>query len=206
MKNLRILLADDHAIVRTGLSSLLSAKSGFEVVGEASNGIEAVQKAIRLKPDVVIMDLMMPLLDGATATRQILDAMPEAKILILTSFGTANDLARALENGATGAILKSTANEELVENIRGVAEGKRIISQEISQIVAESPVLPELSPRQMQILESITRGFTNDQIALQYGLSLESVKTHIVKLLTKIGASNRAEAVSIALRKHLLKM
>lgn len=206
MKNLRILLADDHAIVRTGLSSLLSAKSGFEVVGEASNGIEAVEKAIRLKPDVVIMDLMMPLLDGATATRQILDAMPKAKILILTSFGTANDLARALENGATGAILKSTANEELVENIRGVAEGKRIISQEISQIVAESPVLPELSPRQMQILESITRGFTNDQIALQYGLSLESVKTHIVKLLTKIGASNRAEAVSIALRKHLLKM
>lgn len=202
---IRILLADDHAIVRTGLSFLLGEKDGFIVVGEASDGKEAVAKAVELKPDVVVMDLMMPVVDGATATSHIHDQLPETKVLILTSFGMANDLAKALVNGAAGALLKNSANSELVDAIRAVMEGRRAVSPDIELILANEPPIPDLSARQMQILDSIARGLSNEQIAAQYDLSLGSVKTHIEKLLAKIGAANRAEAASIAIRRHLLK-
>lgn len=202
---IRILLADDHAIVRTGLSFLLGEKEGFIVVGEASDGKEAVAKAVELKPDVVVMDLMMPVVDGATATSHIHDQLPETKVLILTSFGMANDLAKALVNGAAGALLKNSANSELVDAIRAVMEGRRAVSPDIELILASEPPIPDLSARQMQILDSIARGLSNEQIAAQYDLSLGSVKTHIEKLLAKIGAANRAEAASIAIRRHLLK-
>ena len=203
---IRILLADDHAIVRTGLSFLLGEKEGFIVVGEASDGMEAVAKAVGLKPDVVVMDLMMPVMDGATATSHIHDQLPETKVLILTSFGMANDLSKALANGASGALLKNSAISELVDAIRAVVvDGKRVISPDIELILASEPPIPDLSARQVQILDSIARGLSNEQIAEQYGLSLGSVKTHIEKLLAKIGAANRAEAASIAIRRHLLK-
>ena len=203
---IRILLADDHAIVRTGLSFLLGEKEGFIVVGEASDGTEAVAKAVELKPDVVVMDLMMPVMDGATATSHIHDQLPETKVLILTSFGMANDLSKALANGAAGALLKNSAISELVGAIRAVVvDGKRVISPDIVLILASEPPIPDLSARQMQILDSIARGLSNEQIAEQYDLSLGSVKTHIEKLLAKIGAANRAEAAGIALRRHLLK-
>ena len=204
-QQIRILLADDHAIVRTGLSFLLGEKEGFIVVGEASDGKEAVAKAVELKPDVVVMDLMMPVVDGATATSHIHDQLPETKVLILTSFGMANDLAKALVNGAAGALLKNSANSELVDAIRAVMEGRRAVSPDIELILASEPPIPDLSARQMQILDSIARGLSNEQIAAQYDLSLGSVKTHIEKLLAKIGAANRAEAASIAIRRHLLK-
>lgn len=202
---IRILLADDHAIVRTGLSFLLGEKDGFIVVGEASDGAEAVAKAVELKPDVVVMDLMMPVLDGATATSHIHDQLPETKVLILTSFGMANDLAKALANGAAGALLKNSANSELVKAIRTVMDGKRIVSPDIELILGSEPPIPDLSTRQTQILDSIARGLSNEQIAAQYNLSIGSVKTHIERLLAKIGAANRAEAAGIALRRHLLK-
>lgn len=204
-QQIRILLADDHAIVRTGLSFLLGEKEGFIVVGEASDGKEAVAKAVELKPDVVVMDLMMPVVDGATATSHIHDQLPETKVLILTSFGMANDLAKALANGAAGALLKNSANSELVDAIRAVMEGRRAVSPDIELILSSEPTIPNLSARQMQILDSIARGLSNEQIAAQYNLSLSSVKTHIEKLLAKIGAANRAEAAGIALRRHLLK-
>ena len=204
-QQLRILLADDHAIVRTGLSFLLGEKEGFIVVGKASDGKEAVAKAVELKPDVVVMDLMMPVVDGATATSHIHDQLPETKVLILTSFGMANDLAKALANGAAGALLKNSANSELVNAIRAVMEGRRAVSPDIELILTSEPPIPDLSARQMQILDSIARGLSNEQIAAQYNLSLSSVKTHIEKLLAKIGAANRAEAAGIALRRHLLK-
>lgn len=202
---IRILVADDHAIVRTGLSFLLGTKKDFIVVGEASDGEEAVAKAIELEPDVIVMDLMMPVMDGATATSRIHDLLPGSKVLILTSFGMANDLAKALSNGAAGALLKNSANGELVEAIHAVMNGKRAVSPDIELILGNEPPIPDLSSRQVQILDSIARGLSNEQIAAQYDLSLSSVKTHIEKLLAKIGAANRAEAASLALRRHLLK-
>ena len=206
MKEIRILIADDHSLVRMGLASLLGEKAGFAVVGEASNGKEAIEAAKKLKPDVVVMDLMMPVCNGAEATAAIHIAAPEVKVMILTTFGTANDIALALNNGASGAVMKSVTNDELVDAIRRVAVGERVVSPEIERMMAEVEPLSELSQRQLQILDSITRGLSNAEISVQYGISPESVKTHMTKLFAKIGASNRAEAASIALRRHLLKM
>ena len=174
--------------------------------GEATNGKEAVDAAKKWRPDVVVMDLMMPVCNGADAAAAIHDAAPEVKIMILTTFGAANDIALALKNGATGAVMKSMTNDELVDAIRRVAAGERVVSPEIERMMAELEPLPELSQRQLQILDSITRGLSNSEISMQYGISPESVKTHTAKLFAKIGAANRAEAAGIALRRHLLKM
>ena len=206
MGKIKILVADDHAIVRVGLVTLLSRVPDFEIVGEAGNGAVAVSKALKLAPDVVVLDLVMPKMDGVAATAALHEKLPNAKVLILTSFGTSEDISRALNAGAVGAILKNAANSELVSAIRRVAAGKRTVSPEIENMLANDPPVPELSPRQRDILESIMRGLTNNQIAMQFEISPESVKTHIAKLFEKIGAASRSEAVSIALRKQLLKI
>ena len=206
MDKIRVLVADDHAIVRTGLVSLLSRASDIEVVGEANDGAAAVAKATRLLPDVVVMDLVMPKQDGVAATAELRRKHPDMKILILTSFGTSEDIAKALDAGASGALLKNVPNTEIVAAIRRIAAGKHVISPEIEHMIENDPPVPTLSPRQREILESITRGLTNAQIALQFDISPESVKTHIAKLFEKLGAASRSEAVSIALRRHLLKI
>lgn len=203
---IKVLIADDHAIVRMGLASLLGAKSDIEVVGEANNGEVAVRKAVKLMPDVVVMDLMMPKMDGVAATRALHERLPSAKVLLLTTFGTSDRLVRALEAGASGAIMKSTTNSALLAAIRSVASGKRVIDDGIRRLVSETHETRELSPRQSQILESITRGLTNREIASQFNISPESVKTQVARLLEKIGAANRSEAASIAIKKHMLKL
>ena len=201
----RVLIADDHSVVRMGLASLLGTAKNVEVVGEAINGDEAVRKALKLRPDVVVMDLVMPKKDGVAATAELREKLPTAKCLILTSFGTSEELKSALDAGAAGILLKSTANGKLVSAIRKVATGKSIIADDVEQLIGEGPSLPELSPRQREILESLTRGLSNNEIAVQLDISAESVKTHITKLFEKLGAANRTEAVAIALEKHLLK-
>ena len=206
MDKIRILIADDHAIVRMGLATLLGAQDGFEVVGEASNGSEAVSRALKLKPDVVVMDLVMPKKDGVAATAELREKLPAAKCLILTSFGTAEEMHAALQAGAAGILLKSAANSKLVATIRKVAAGKTVLADDVEQLLAGEQPIPDLSPRQREILESITQGLSNAQIALQLDISAESVKTHMSKLFAKLGAASRAEAVAIALRKHLLKI
>ena len=205
MKKIRILIADDHAIVRTGLASLLGRKPDLEVVGEAEDGEAAVAETLRLKPDVVVMDLLMPRTNGAEATAAIHARQPETKILILTSYGDANDIRVALGNGATSAAVKSLPNADLVDVIRATAAGTRFLSPEVAQLLATDEPIADLSPRQRQILESIARGLSNAQIALLLGISPESVKTHVANLFGKIGAANRSEAVAIALRAHLLR-
>ena len=206
MDKIKILIADDHAIVRMGLATLLGAQDGFEVVGEASNGEQAVSRALKLRPDVVVMDLVMPKKDGVAATAELREKLPAAKCLILTSFGTAEEMHAALKAGAVGILLKSTANSKLVATIKKIAAGKTVIADDVEQLLSEEPSIPDLSPRQREILESITRGLSNAQIALQLDISAESVKTHMAKLFAKLGAASRAEAVAIALRKHLLKI
>ena len=193
-------MADDHAIVRTGLVSLLETEPDIDVVGEACNGETAISMALRLKPDVVIMDLMMPDVDGIVATERIL-----AKILVLTTSTVSDDLARALEAGARGAITKNAEYEKLVAAIRDVAAGKIAVSSEVRHLIDEDPPAPKLTPRQSDVLHSLTRGLSNQEIAKQFGIGRESVKEHIDSLYAKIGAANRAEAVAIAFRKHLLK-
>ena len=206
MKELTILIADDHAIVRMGLASLFSTQDGLKVVGDAADGNAAVRKALHLKPDVVVMDLMMPGKDGATATAEILEALPETKIVILTTFGTSDGIANALNAGATGALMKSDPTSDLVAAIRKVAKGGTSISAEIERLMEEDPPAKALTPRQMQILEGLVRGLTNQNIATELGIREDRVKGHVNAIFTKLGAANRTEAVAIALRKHLLKI
>ena len=201
-----ILIADDHAIVRMGLASLLGTQDGLEVIGDAEDGEAAVAKALKLKPDVVIMDLMMPKKDGETATAEIHAALPDTKIVILTTFGTSDGIANALNAGATGALMKSAPNSQLVETIRAVARGERAISEDVERLMEEDPPAQALTPRQMEILDGLTRGLTNQDIAKELGIREDRVKVHVNTIFTKLGAANRTEAVAIALRKHLLKV
>lgn len=205
MKKTRILIADDHAVVRMGLAALFRAKGDLDVIGQARDGEQAVAEAVRLRPDVVVMDLMMPKLDGADATRRLHEAMPSIPVLILTSFTTSDGIARALAAGAAGAVLKSAENAELVAAIREVANGRRYLSPEIKTLMNTDPPIDDLTERQSEVLHSLTRGLTNRDIARQFGLSVRSVEEHVNHILEKIGAANRAEAVAIALRKHLVK-
>ncbi|MBO4709529.1 MAG: response regulator transcription factor [Kiritimatiellae bacterium] len=202
----RVLIVDDHAILRMGLASLLASKSEIEVAGDASDGPSGIRKALKLKPDVVIMDLMMPGMDGIEATKELLAKAPESKILILTTFGTSNGINDALEAGAMGAVMKNCDFSELADAIRAVASGKRYVAADVERILSADPPVAALSPRQTEILQSIVRGLSNPEIAKQLGISVDMVKEHVESLFQKIGAANRTEAVAIAFRKHLLKM
>lgn len=206
VRNIRVLIADDHKMVRVGLAALLGQTKHLEVVGSADNGAEAVKMALTLRPDVVIMDLMMPVMDGVEATRRIHAEAPEVKVLVLTTFGTSDGIAHALDAGAIGAIMKNADYEELADAIRKVARGERAISDEITRQMETDPPVPELTPRQKDILDSMIRGLNNPDIAKEFGIRRDGVKQHINAILSKIGAANRTEAVAIALRKHLLKV
>ena len=203
--NIRVLVADDHAMVRMGLASLLDTEPDIEVVGEAENGEDAVNKASALKPDVIVMDLVMPKMDGTAATIEILKSLPETKILLLTSFGTADGIAHAIEAGAKGAMMKNADFSELVASIRTIIAGGTAISPDIMHFIEEDPPVQELTPRQYAILVALVRGLTNDDIAKQFAIQRSSVKDHLTAIFAKLGAANRSEAVSIALRKHLIK-
>ena len=206
MKKTTVLIVDDHAIMRKGLASLLRTSREVEVLGDAGDGETGIRKAVRLKPDVVIMDLMMPGMDGTEATRRLRESLPDAKVLIFTTFGTADGIGHALKAGANGAIMKNVELPELVAAIKTVATGGQVLSPEIEQILAADPPVPKLSARQTEILHSITRGLSDKDIARQLGISVPMVKEHVNATFEKLGAANRAEAVAIAMRKHLLKM
>ena len=202
---IRVLVADDHAIVRIGLRSVLEYEHDIEVVGEAKNGIEAVDEAKRLQPEVLVMDLVMPRKDGVAATSEIHDLLPQTRILILTTFGTSDAIAHALEAGASGTIMKTADDAMIVSAIRKVAAGETYISPDVRRQLEESPPVPKLSPRQTEVLTEIAHGKSNKEIAAQLGIRLDSVEDIANTLYAKLGVSNRAEAVDVAHRKHLLQ-
>ena len=206
MKKIRILLVDDHELLRFGLSTLLQFQKDMEVVGGAENGAEALDLVRQLKPDVVVMDLMMPQMDGVESTQRILAELPATRIMLLTSFGTAADVIRAIRAGAVGALVKDSPNDKLIAAIRNVAAGKQAFSPEIKKMIDTEPPPPDFTSRQLEVLNAVTRGFTNADIADILHISPDAVKQHIISICEKLGAANRAEAVAIALRKHLLKM
>jgi len=205
MKKTSILLVDDHAVVRMGLSAIINLQADLKVCGEAENGETAVRLATELKPDVVVMDFSLPGMDGAEATAAVLKVSPTSKVLILTSFGTSADLARAMAAGAVGAVTKNLSNDELSSAIRDTARGIQHFSPEIRQTLSDGTDDKAFTKRQMEVLDSITRGLSNDDIALMLGISKSRVKQHLNEVYEKLGASNRAEAVAIAMRRQLLK-
>jgi len=206
MKKIRLLIADDHKLMRMGLVSLFNVQKDMTVVGEAEDGLEAVERARVLKPDVVIMDLMMPKLNGAEATQRILEDSPETGIVVLSSFSNSADMARAIAAGARGAQAKEYPTEDLVAAIRSVAAGDTAIAPEISQFIATDPLPPPFTERQLEILKAVTRGLTNHDIAQLFGISPVSVKKHLSVIFAKLGAASRSEAVAIAVRKRLIRL
>lgn len=201
---LRLLIADDHQIVRMGLATILSKEPDIEVAGEAKNGIEAVRMAKELKPDVILMDLMMPRKNGVQATPEILADNPNAKILILTTFGTADEVRQALNVGASGVIVKDTLHQDIISAIKDVAADKRVISAEIQKHLDAYPARPELSVRQREVLNLIARGLTTKETAKELGIGTDGVNAHLRIIFSRLGASSRTEAVSIAIRHHLI--
>lgn len=205
MKPFRILIVDDHAILRMGLASMLESEPDMKVIGEADDGKSAIEATMRLRPDLVIMDLIMPNMNGAEAVRQILSSRPKTKVMILTSFGSSEALSQALAAGAHGAMLKNAAFPELLAGLRAIATGGQAISAEITRFLGANPPIGLLSPRQQDVLSALVRGLSNKDIARLLNLSPDVVKEYLSSLFEKIGAANRTEAVAIALRRQLLK-
>ena len=203
MKKIRILIADDHALMRLGLKSMIGLQPDMEVVGEATNGQDAVRQVSVLRPDVIIMDLMMPKLNGADATKAICEARPQTSVIMLTSYGDAADLGRAIANGAVGVQMKDAPTEDLLSAVRKVMTGETAIASEFRSQCEEE--LPPLTQKQSDILESVARGYANKDIAKQFGITEVGVKKHLRLIFAKLGAANRSEAVAIALRRQLLK-
>ena len=205
MNKIRILLADDHVLLRMGLSTLIACEDDMAIVGEAKNGREAVDLTQRLKPDLVIMDLMMPELSGAEATRLIRAARPDVKIMILTSFATSKEMSEAITNGADGTLMKDTAANDLIDAVRRIMAGEKLVPEQLRRQAEEDNSVPELTERHLEILKSVSRGYSNADIAKQLGLSEISIKKQMTAIYERLGVFNRTEAVALALRKQLIK-
>lgn len=202
----RILVADDHALLRIGLNTMINTQPDMTVVGEAGNGRDAIAKTRELKPDVVVMDLMMPKVDGAEATRQIVEALPGTKVIILTSYGTSADLVRAISNGAVGAQMKGSPTDAIIGAIRAVVAGEKAIAGDIQRFLREDSTPSDLSKRQREVLLGVATGQTSEQIADNLGISVSAVKQHIAAVCSRLNASSRSEAVTIAVSRNLLKI
>lgn len=194
-----ILFADDHQIVREGLARLIDRERDLKIVAEAENGVDAVRLAQQLSPDLIVLDLKMPQKDGATAAVEILRSNPDAKVLILTSFATADEVKAALDAGTLSAIVKDCSSDILIDALRRTAQGERIISPEIADALSFHEQLPPLSPRQKDILRLVAKGFNNDEIAERVGISRGGVKAHLSIAFERLGVSSRTEAASLAL-------
>ena len=206
MAQIKVIIADDHALVRMGVRLLIASQRDLKLVAEAKNGREAVDAVGKFKPDVAVLDLLMPQMDAIEATAKIREASPKTRVVILTSYGTSDGISQALANGAIGAVLKSETENELVLAIRHAAAGESHITREIKAQIATDPPRPTLTPRQLDVLKSITKGLSNSNIAHELGIDMATVKTHIANIYEKLGAANRSEAVAIAIRKQLVKI
>jgi DNA-binding NarL/FixJ family response regulator len=209
MTPIRIVIADDHPIFRAGLQGLLSAQDDFEVVGEAANGREAVAVVRHTSPEVLLMDLQMPELDGVSATREIKQVAPATRILILTTYDSDGDILRAVEAGATGYLLKDTPREELFRAIRATARGDSVLSPSVaSKLVgrARGPVNRSLSAREIEVLTLVARGISNKIIGKDLRISEATVKTHLLHIFEKLGVDDRTAAVTAAMERGMLRL
>jgi two-component system, NarL family, response regulator LiaR len=209
--DIRVLIVDDHAIVRKGIRALLSEASGFEVVGEVGDGQAAVLAADELQPDVILMDLLMPGMDGIEATRQITSRQPKTRILVLTSFAADNKVFPAIKAGATGYLLKDSSPEELVRAIRQVHHGEpslhpsiaRKLLQEIARPAELQPAPEALTAREMEVLRLIAQGLSNQEIADRLVVSEATVRAHVSRILGKLHLASRTQAALYAVREGL---
>lgn len=205
-ENIRVLCVDDHPLVRKGIASILANETDMELVAEAGNGMEAVEKFQQLRPDVILMDLRMPHMDGTQATRAIRETDPEARIIALTSYDGDQDIYRALEAGVRGYILKEMVHTEVVRAIRTVISGKRLMPPEVAERLSEYFPQVALTPREVEVLGFVARGLANKEIAHKLGTANGTIKMHVQNILEKLGASDRTHAVTLAIERGILHL
>jgi NarL family two-component system response regulator LiaR len=206
---IRVMLVDDHTMVRRGLATFLKVFDDLELAGEASSGKVAVQLCAQLQPDVVLMDMVMPDMDGATATRLIRQQSQSIQVLALTSFKEENLVQGALQAGAIGYLLKDVSADELAQAIRDAHSGRATLSPEVAQALvhaASQPPVPgfDLTERELVVLALMVEGLNNTQIAARLTVSPSTIKSHVSNILSKLGVASRTEAVTLALRNHIL--
>ena len=208
-ETVRLLICDDHPVVRTGLRGMLAGEPDFEVVGEAGDGGEAVSLAGRLAPDVVLMDLRMPEMEGVEATSRIKSGYPEVQVLVLTTYESDADILRAIEAGATGYLLKDAPREELFEAIRLAARGQAPLAPAVAARIMHrmrGPSEETLSAREMEILGLVAQGTSNKGIAKELWISETTVKSHMLHIFEKLGVTDRTAAVTTALRRGIIRL
>ena len=214
-KTIRIVIADDHTMIHSGLRLFLMAFEDLKMVGEAANGEEAVQLCVREKPDVVLMDLIMPVMDGIRATREIRSRLPKTQVVGLTSFSEAELIQEMLDAGAISFLMKNVSAAELADAIRAARDGKSTVSADAQNIIRSRPPAPgsrvrndryNLSAREEEVLACMVAGMSNADIAQELVISLSTAKYHVSSILSKLGASSRAEVVSTALQEGLISV
>lgn len=203
---IRVLTVDDHAILRKGIAGLVGAEPDMELVAEASTGVEAIQQFRRYRPDVTLMDLLMPELGGIEAIIAIRNEFPGAKIIVLTTYTGDVQVVRALKAGARAYVLKAKVNRELLETIRAVHAGQRRIPPEIAAEMAEHAADSELSARELDVLRLIAAGNANKEIAARLAITDETVKSHVTNILAKLGAKDRTHALTIGLKRGIIDL
>jgi DNA-binding NarL/FixJ family response regulator len=201
---IRVLVVDDHPVVRSGIVGLLGGEADVEVVGEADDGAAGVELAASLRPDVVLMDLRMPVLDGASATARIV-AAGTSRVLVLTTYDTDADILRAVEAGATGYLLKDTPRDELVLAVRAAARGETVLAPPLAaKLMRQVRGGDQLTPREVEVLRLVARGMSNGEIASELFIGEATVKTHLLHVFDKLGVSDRTAAVTTALQRGIL--
>ena len=204
-----ILIADDHPVVRTGIRGMLAEQPDFLIVGEAADGAAAIALARRFRPDVILMDLRMPGLDGVSATRAITTSLPGTRVLILTTYDTDADIVTAIEAGATGFLLKDTPRDHLFQAVRATARGEILLTSSVAARIVNhlrTPASDTLSVRERAVLQLVARGLSNREAGHQLHISEATVKTHLVHAFQKLGVADRTAAVTVALERGLIQL
>jgi two-component system, NarL family, response regulator LiaR len=208
---IRVLIVDDHSVVREGLRAFLELQDGFEVVGEAADGEKAIVSATRLRPNVILMDLVMPQLDGVAAMRRLREEVPDARVIVLTSFLDDDKLLPALRAGAAGYLLKNAEPQELARAVRAAHSGEAVLDPVVAARLVETLAaadgqepLDQLTPREREVLVLVGRGFSNKRIAKELGIAEKTVKTHVGHVLAKLGVTDRTQAAVVAVRSGIV--
>jgi DNA-binding NarL/FixJ family response regulator len=209
VRRIRLIIADDHPVVRDGLRGMLESKLDFEIVGEASDGVTTLRLVDELEPDLVLMDLRMPVMDGVTATRQIKSSRPRIQVLVLTTYDSDADILPAIEAGAIGYLLKDTSREDLYRAIQAAARGEPVFTPTVARRLIKHirPTIEEkLSMRELEVLRLVADGASNSDIASHLHISQATVKSHLIHIFSKLGVSDRTAAVTVALQRGLIRL